>query len=112
MLEAGGGDPNTFHTPASMQVDLCSTSAAVMALLLQAHAEGLGACWMAGPTVAKPEIHAILGIREPWRMLGAIALGYAASTPKDSPARRPLERVVTFFEDGSSEADKDEEKQK
>lgn len=110
LLEAGGGDPSAFHTPASMQVDLCSTSGAVMTLLLQAHAEGLGACWMAGPTVAKPEIHALLGIREPWRMLGAIALGHAAEVPKEAPARRSLARVVTFFEDGSSEPDGDEEK--
>lgn len=105
LIETGGGDPSAFHTPASMQVDLCSTSAAVMALLLQAHAEGLGACWMAGPTVAKVDIHALLGIREPWRMLGAIALGHAAAPPKEAPARRPLDRAVTFFEDAPSEAE-------
>ena len=47
--------------PASMQAELCSTSAAFMALLLQAHAEGLGACWMAGPMVARDEIQAAAG---------------------------------------------------
>ena len=52
LIESGGGDPRLFHTAASMQAELCSTSAAVMALLLQAHAEGLGACWMAGPMIA------------------------------------------------------------
>jgi nitroreductase len=110
LLEAGGGDPSTFHTPASMQVDLCSTSAAVMALLLQAHAEGLGACWMAGPTVAKADIHALLGIREPWRMLGAVAVGHAVSAPQEAPARRSLDRVVTFFEDGPGDPEGDAEK--
>jgi F420 biosynthesis protein FbiB-like protein len=110
LLEAGGGDPSTFHTPASMQVDLCSTSAAVMTLLLQAHAEGLGACWMAGPTVAKADIHALLGIREPWRMLGAVAVGHAVSAPQEAPARRSLDRVVTFFEDGPGDPEGDAEK--
>jgi coenzyme F420-0:L-glutamate ligase/coenzyme F420-1:gamma-L-glutamate ligase len=110
LLEAGGGDPSAFHTPASMQVDLCSTSAAVMTMLLQAHAEGIGACWMAGPTVAKDEIHALLGIREPWRMLGAVALGHAAAPPKETPARRPLDRVVTFFDDEAGEPDGDADK--
>jgi coenzyme F420-0:L-glutamate ligase/coenzyme F420-1:gamma-L-glutamate ligase len=110
LLEAGGGDPTAFHTPASMQVDLCSTSAAVMTLLLQAHAEGLGACWMAGPTVAKTEIQGFLGIREPWRMLGAVALGHAVAAPTEAPARRSLERVVTFFEDESGEPEGDAEK--
>jgi coenzyme F420-0:L-glutamate ligase/coenzyme F420-1:gamma-L-glutamate ligase len=110
LLEAGGGDPTSFHTPASMQVDLCSTSAAVMTMLLQAHAEGLGACWMAGPTVAKTEIHGFLGIREPWRMLGAVALGHAVAAPTEAPARRSLERVVTFFEDEPGEPERDAEK--
>jgi F420 biosynthesis protein FbiB-like protein len=110
LIETGGGDPKAFHTPASMQVDLCSTSAAVMTLLLQAHAEGLGACWMAGPTVAKPDIHALLGIREPWRMLGAVAIGHPAAPLKDAPARRTLDRVVTFYEDGPGEPEPGAEK--
>ena len=110
LIETGGGDPKAFHTPASMQVDLCSTSAAVMTLLLQAHAEGLGACWMAGPTVAKPDIHALLGIREPWRMLGAVAIGHPAAPLKDAPARRSLDRVVTFYEDGPGEPEPGAEK--
>ncbi len=81
-----------------------------MTLLLQAHAEGLGACWMAGPTVAKPDIQALLGIREPWRMLGAVAVGHPASPPKEAPARRSLDRVVTFYEDGPGEPEEGPEK--
>jgi nitroreductase len=99
LLQSGGSDPGAFHTPASMQVELCGTCAAVMALLLQAHGEGLGACWMAGPTVAKDEIHALLGIRGPYQMVGAIALGHPASPPPGPPARRPLDKVAVFFED-------------
>ena len=44
LITSGGGDPTQWHTARSMQAELCSTSAAVMAMLLQAHAEGLGAC--------------------------------------------------------------------
>lgn len=102
LIASGGGDPGAFHTPASMQVEICGASAAVMALLLQAHGEGLGACWMAGPTVAKDEIHALLGIRDPFRMLGAVALGYpaaAAAAAGASPARKAIDKVATFFED-------------
>jgi nitroreductase len=98
LIASGGGDPTRFSTASAMQAELCSTSAAIMALLLQAHAEGLGACMMAGPMVAKDEICALLGIREPWRMLGAIALGHPASA---APARgrKPMERVVDWIED-------------
>ena len=36
-----------YTTSAAMQAELASTSAAVMLLLVAAHAEGLGGCWMA-----------------------------------------------------------------
>lgn len=99
LLRSAGEDPARFPTASAMQAELCSTSAAVMALLLQAHAEGLGACWMAGPMVARDEIHALLSIAEPWRMLGAVALGHPAAPAEPRP-RKPLGRVVQWFEDG------------
>jgi nitroreductase len=98
LLESGGANPRDFHTASAMQAELCSTSAACMALLLQAHAEGLGACWMAGPMVARDRLGALLDIREPWRMVGAIALGWPAQEPQVQP-RKGLDRVVTWFED-------------
>jgi nitroreductase len=101
LIASGGGDPAAFHTAASMQAELASTSAAVMLLLLAAHAEGLGACWMAGPMIARDEVSRLCRIAEPWRMLGAIALGQLpapaeAGPPK--PPRKPLERVADFIE--------------
>jgi len=98
LIESGGGDPARFSTASAMQAELCSTSAAIMALLLQAHAEGLGACMMAGPMVARDEICALLGIRAPWRMIGAIALGHPAGAPP-ARGRKPIERVVDWIED-------------
>ena len=97
LIASGGGDPKEFHTAASMQAELCSTSAAVMALLLQAHAEGLGACWMAGPMIARNDICALLDISEPWRMVGAIALGYPADPPPEQKPRKPIDKVVQWF---------------
>jgi nitroreductase len=99
LIESGGGDPRRFSTASAMQAELCSTSAAIMALLLQAHAEGLGACMMAGPMVAKDEIHALLKIADPWRMVGAIALGYPAGPPPTTTARKPLDRVVEWIDE-------------
>lgn len=98
LIASGGGDPAQFSTAAAMQAELVSTSAAIMALLLQAHAEGLGACMMAGPMVAKDDIQALLGIEPPWRMVGAIALGHPTGA---APARgrKPLDRVVHWIED-------------
>ena len=101
LIASGGGDPSKFSTASAMQSELVSTSTAIMALLLQAHAEGLGACMMAGPMVAKAEIQALLGIEEPWRMVGAIAIGHPEG---GAPARgrKPLDRVVTWSEQETS----------
>jgi len=98
LIASGGGDPTQWHTARSMQAELCSTSAAVMALLLQAHAEGLGACWMAGPMIAKPEIESLLSIRDPFHMLGAIAIGHPEGEAP-APGRKPIDRVVQWVED-------------
>jgi nitroreductase len=99
LLASGGADPAAFHTAGSMQAELCSTSAAVMNLLLQAHASGLGACWMAGPMIARDRICALLGIAEPWQMVGAIALGYPAGPLPEQKPRKPLGRVARWFDD-------------
>lgn len=97
LIASGGGDPAQYHTAGTMQAELCSTSAASMMLLLQAHAEGLGACWMAGPMIARDAIHSLLGIKAPWQMVGAIALGYPADAPPLRPTRKPLAQVAQWF---------------
>jgi nitroreductase len=99
LIASGGGDPEKYTTAGAMQAELVSTSAAIMALLLQAHAEGLGACMMAGPMIAKDEIHALLGITEPWRMVGAIALGHLVAPAAGGVTRKPIDRVVSWFEE-------------
>ncbi len=98
-LESAGADPARFQTPAGMPAEVCATAAAVMLLLLQAHAEGLGACWMAGPMVAEREIAQLIDVPTPWRILGAIAIGHPSSPPPPGPTRKPIERVVHWLED-------------
>ena len=97
LVRSGGEDPERFDTSAAMQSELCGTAAACMALLVQAEAEGLGACWMAGPMVARDTVEAALDIRPPYRMLGAIALGWPAEAPTPKP-RRGLDAVVRWHE--------------
>lgn len=98
LIESGGGDPTRFATASAMQTELCATSSAIMTLLLQAHAEGLGACMMSGPMVARDEIQALLHIAEPWRMIGAIALGYPADAAP-ARSRKPLQHVIDWIDD-------------
>jgi nitroreductase len=98
LIASGGGDPLRYDTASAMQAELCSTSAAIMCLLLQAHAEGLGACWMAGPMVARRDIEKALNIVAPWRMVGAVALGWPEPPPAERPGRKPIDKVVTWHE--------------
>jgi nitroreductase len=69
-----------------------------MCLLAQANAEGLGACWMAGPMVARRDVEALLGIAAPWRMVGAVALGWPEPMPEAGPGRKPIDKVVSWYE--------------
>lgn len=99
-ITSAGADPNGFELPGAMQPELCALGGAVMALLLQARAEGLGACWMAGPMVARSDIERLLDIGPPWRMAGAVALGHpAAIQPSDSTPRKPLAQIASWFEE-------------
>jgi nitroreductase len=98
LIKSGGGDPSSMPTAGAMQAELCSTSAAVMTLLLQARAEGLGSCWMAGPMVARDDIHSLLGIVSPWQMVGAVALGFSEESPEARP-RKQLDQVLRWHEE-------------
>jgi len=97
-LRSAGADPERFELPSAMAPERCALGAAVMAFLLQAHAEGLGAAWMAGPMVARAEVEAACAIAPPWQMVGAIALGHAATVPAAPPRRAP-EHVVRWIEE-------------
>lgn len=98
LLASGGAPPGEVPATAGMHVEVCGTSAAVMALLLQAQAEGLGTCWMSGPMLAEDRLVPLLGIRAPWRMLGVVAVGHPAG-PVAPTRRRPVAQVVEWLED-------------
>lgn len=98
MLQDSGADPEKFCTLRQWHVELSAASAATMQLLLQAQAEGLGACWMSGPLLARDRICQLLNIGKPWRMLGGVALGWPAEKPAPTP-RKALEKVVDWFEE-------------
>ncbi len=54
---------------------LQGVSSFITHILLVAHNEGLGACWMTGPLIAKPEIENILEIKSPNNLVALIPIG-------------------------------------
>lgn len=68
--------------------------AAIQNMLVAAHAHGLGTCWVAGEK--KPyvgQVAEFLGAPAGQKLVGLIALGYAAGNP-ESPPKRSVAEVI------------------
>lgn len=89
------GDP---LGPARAEADaLCSVAAAIQNMLLVAHAQGLGACWMTGPLVAHEALAQVLQLPEGWSLSALIPIGWPAESP-GPPSRRSLARLVRHLD--------------
>ncbi|MBU7014727.1 MAG: nitroreductase family protein [Theionarchaea archaeon] len=84
------GDPD--KNPKYFLMDACI---ATQNLLLAAHAQGLGTCWM-GVIDAEFEkdMKALLGIHDPLRILCCVSMGYPDESRTSS--RRPLSDMVSY----------------
>jgi nitroreductase len=74
---------------------LQDTSAAIMNLMLIAHALGLGTCWVGDFNEAG--VRKLLNIPEQFRPVALVPIGYPNETP-NSRWRRPLREVVEYVE--------------
>jgi nitroreductase len=80
----------------------CSVSAAIMNLLLAAHALGLGTCWMSGPLIAQKSMTKILEVPPGWAISALIPTGYPDESPP-APGRRPVSQLLRHLDDASWE---------
>ncbi|MCL5109991.1 MAG: nitroreductase family protein [Chloroflexi bacterium] len=95
----GAADPQAVQIGEARRVGasrLQSAAAAITTLLLSLHAQGLGACWMAGPQQAKQEIERLLEIPPELDFVALLPVGYPAEEPQPGP-RRPRDEVVRFL---------------
>jgi F420 biosynthesis protein FbiB-like protein len=70
-----------------------SVAMAAQNLLLAAHAEGVGACWVCAPLFCQETVSSALTLPRGWEPQALITLGWPAGTGKDRP-RHPLDRFV------------------
>jgi F420 biosynthesis protein FbiB-like protein len=63
-------------------------------LLLAAHAEGLGACWLCAPLFCPDVVRDTLGLPPDWEPQAFISLGWPAETPAKD--REPLDTRMRF----------------
>ncbi len=94
---AGNPLAERLGLPAERDVGaLSSVSAAIMNLLLAAHALGLGACWMTGPLFAASALESYLKIPAGWNLSAVVPVGRPAETPA-VPNRRAVSQLVSSF---------------
>ena len=63
-------------------------------LLIAAHAEGLGACWMCAPLFCPDVVSDTLALPEDWQPQALITLGYPAESREKT--RRALEECLLW----------------
>ena len=86
--------PDEHQQRLEWQMAVQSTSLALGQLLLAAHHEGLGACWMCAPLFAPDTVRSALDLPDDWEPQALIALGYPAE--ERTKTRKALEEVVLW----------------
>ena len=85
--------PDTRRQQAERTMAVQSVAMAGENLLLAAHAQGLGACWMCAPLFAPDVVREELDLPSTWEPQGLVLIGHAAGSPK--PRRRRTVDEVT-----------------
>ncbi len=85
--------PDARRAEAEHLMAVQSTAMAVQNLLLLAHAEGIGACWMCAPLFCPDTVKAALDLPTDWEPQALVTLGYPA-TPGRRRELRPLNEIV------------------
>jgi F420 biosynthesis protein FbiB-like protein len=87
--------PDERRTQAERVMAVQGAAMAAHNLLLAAHAEGLGACWMCAPLFCPDTVAAALALPPDWEPQAIVALGYPADPGKPF-RRRPVAEVTRY----------------
>lgn len=87
--------PDGRRSRAETVMAIQSVAMAGQNLLLMAHAEGLGACWLCAPLFAPEAVREALELPEDWQPQGIITLGWPAERPTKS--RQSLASRLKFL---------------
>jgi F420 biosynthesis protein FbiB-like protein len=89
--------PDPKRREAEFLMAVQSTAMATQNLLLAAHAEGLGACWMCAPLFCPDIVRAALALPSDWQPQGLITLGFPQQPGKVRP-RKSLDDILLVAE--------------
>jgi coenzyme F420-0:L-glutamate ligase/coenzyme F420-1:gamma-L-glutamate ligase len=88
--------PDSERDHAEYLMAVQSVAMAGQNIMLLAHAEGLGSCWMCAPLFSPASVHEAFEIPEDWIPQGLILLGYPDSQGREPP-RKPFKEVVRWI---------------
>jgi F420 biosynthesis protein FbiB-like protein len=88
--------PDDERNQAEYLMAVQSVALAGQNIMLAAHAEGLGSCWMCAPLFSPASVREVLDLPRDWHPQALILLGHPAS-PDRTPVRKPLEDVVRWM---------------
>ena len=89
--------PDAKRREAEFLMAVQSTAMATQNLLLAAHAEGLGACWLCAPLFCPDTVRAALTLPGDWQPQGLISLGFPQQ-PGKARARKSLADILLVAE--------------
>jgi coenzyme F420-0:L-glutamate ligase/coenzyme F420-1:gamma-L-glutamate ligase len=87
--------PDDHRQSAERVMAVQSTALAAQSILLMAHAEGLGACWMCAPLFCPDVVRATLALPGDWEAQALLTLGYPAE--ERTKDREPLETKIVWY---------------
>ncbi len=86
-------DPRRQRLERNMAVQ--SVALSVQNMMLLAHAQGLGSCWICGPLFCPDVVRDTLDLPVDWEAQGLLAVGYPAE--RRDKARHPVETMVRWY---------------
>lgn len=78
-------------------IEIQNVSAAIENLILAATNKGYGTCWMCAPLISIDEIHKILKIENPWRLISLVPLGIPDEKIKVK-SHKKINELLEFIE--------------
>jgi nitroreductase len=84
--------------PVTREEDFGATMMAIENLLVAAAADGIGTYMRTGGIMEHPDLKALVGVPERYRIVAIVSLGYLAGEPEPTLRRKPLSELTSWLD--------------